>query len=151
MRRSLAALALLRDDRETALAHLTAAEAQARREGMRPDLALTLLARAELSPADLRRSRDLAEAGALLELLGMTRALERARRLTSTEPRRAGLSAREVEVLRLVAQGKINREIAAALVISERTVINHLSHIFAKTGTDNRAAATAYALRHDLA
>ena len=119
---------------------------------MRPDLALTLLARAELlSASDDRRSRDLVEAQALLDLLGMTRVLEQARRLTSTEPRPVGLSAREVEVLRLVAQGKTNREIAAALVISERTVINHLSHIFAKTGTDNRAAATAFALRHRVA
>jgi DNA-binding CsgD family transcriptional regulator/pimeloyl-ACP methyl ester carboxylesterase len=60
------------------------------------------------------------------------------------------LSAREIEVLRLVAEGKTNREIAAALVISERTVINHLSNIFAKTGSENRAGAAAYALRHRL-
>jgi len=63
----------------------------------------------------------------------------------------ASLSAREVEVLRLVAQGKTNRQIADDLVISERTVINHLSHIFIKTGAENRASATAYALRHGLA
>jgi DNA-binding CsgD family transcriptional regulator len=43
-----------------------------------------------------------------------------------------------------------NREIADALVISERTVINHLSHIFVKTGAENRAGASAYAVRHDL-
>jgi len=61
------------------------------------------------------------------------------------------LSAREVEVLRLVTQGKTNRQIAEELVISERTVINHLSHIFIKTGAENRAGATAYALRHGLA
>ncbi len=63
----------------------------------------------------------------------------------------AGLTEREVEVRLLVAQGKTNREIAATPVLSERTVINHLSHIFQKTGTDNRAAATAFALRHGIA
>jgi pimeloyl-ACP methyl ester carboxylesterase/DNA-binding CsgD family transcriptional regulator len=62
----------------------------------------------------------------------------------------AGLSSREVQVLGLVAQGKTNREIAETLVISERTVINHLSHIFLKTGAENRAGATAYAIRHGL-
>ena len=61
------------------------------------------------------------------------------------------LSAREVELLRLVTQGKTNRQIAEELVISERTVINHRSHIFIKTGAENRAGATAYALRHGLA
>ena len=66
-------------------------------------------------------------------------------------PLASPLSAREVEVLRLVTQGKTNRQIAEALVISERTVINHLSHIFIKTGAENRAGATAYALRHGLA
>jgi two-component system response regulator DegU len=50
----------------------------------------------------------------------------------------------------LVAQGKTNREIAAELFISERTVINHLSHIFIKTGAENRAGAAAFAIRHGL-
>jgi non-specific serine/threonine protein kinase len=48
-----------------------------------------------------------------------------------------GLSRREVEVLRLIAAGKSNREIAEALVISVNTVIRHIAHIFAKTGTTN--------------
>jgi DNA-binding CsgD family transcriptional regulator/pimeloyl-ACP methyl ester carboxylesterase len=60
------------------------------------------------------------------------------------------LSPREIEVLRLVAEGKSNREIAEALVLSERTVINHLSNIFTKTGAENRAGAAALALRHGL-
>jgi DNA-binding NarL/FixJ family response regulator len=63
----------------------------------------------------------------------------------------AGLSQREVEVLRLVAAGKSNRQIAQALTLSEKTVANHLTHIFNKTGVDNRAAATAFAMRHNLA
>lgn len=58
------------------------------------------------------------------------------------------LSRRELDVLRLVAEGKTNRDIAEALTISERTVINHLSNIFTKTGAENRAGAAAYALRH---
>jgi DNA-binding CsgD family transcriptional regulator len=62
----------------------------------------------------------------------------------------AGLSAREVEVLRLVAAGRTNAEIAAALSISKHTVIHHVTHILAKTQSDNRVAAAAYALHHDL-
>ncbi|MFN8569590.1 MAG: helix-turn-helix transcriptional regulator [Kouleothrix sp.] len=63
----------------------------------------------------------------------------------------AGLSPREVEVLRLVVAGSSNREIAAALTLSEKTVANHLASIFAKIGADNRAAAAAFAVRHQLA
>jgi DNA-binding NarL/FixJ family response regulator len=62
-----------------------------------------------------------------------------------------GLTAREVEVLRLVAAGKTNRAIAADLFLSERTVDRHVSNIFAKLGLSSRAAATAYAVAHDLA
>ena len=57
---------------------------------------------------------------------------------------------REVEVLRLVASGKTNREVAADLVISERTVARHVSNIFDKLGVPSRAAATAYAYQHGL-
>ncbi len=63
----------------------------------------------------------------------------------------AGLSEREAEVLRLVAAGKSNRQIAEELCLSEKTVANHLTNIFSKTGVDNRAAATAFAIRHGLA
>jgi DNA-binding NarL/FixJ family response regulator len=55
----------------------------------------------------------------------------------------AGLSAREVQVLRLVAAGLTNRAIADQLVISERTVDRHVSNIFAKLDVSSRAAATA--------
>jgi DNA-binding NarL/FixJ family response regulator len=53
-------------------------------------------------------------------------------------------------VLRLVAAGESNRDIAASLVISEHTVARHVQNIFAKAGLSSRAAATAYAYEHDL-
>ena len=61
-----------------------------------------------------------------------------------------GLSAREIQVLRLVAAGKTNRRIAGELFISERTVERHLSNIFNKLDLPSRAAATAYAYEHRL-
>jgi DNA-binding CsgD family transcriptional regulator len=61
-----------------------------------------------------------------------------------------GLTARELEVLRLVATGRTNRTIAAELFLSEKTVARHVSNIFAKLGVSSRAAATAYAYEHDL-
>ena len=60
------------------------------------------------------------------------------------------LTAREAEVLALVARGKTNRAIAAQLYISEKTVASHLNHIFTKLGLTSRSAATAYAYEHDL-
>jgi DNA-binding CsgD family transcriptional regulator len=61
-----------------------------------------------------------------------------------------GLSAREIQVLRLVAAGRTNRQIASALFISERTVERHLSNIFNKLDLTSRSAATAYAYEHQL-
>ena len=61
-----------------------------------------------------------------------------------------GLSERELEVLRLVATGKSNREIASTLVISEHTVARHLQNMYAKLGLSSRAAATAFAFEHEL-
>jgi DNA-binding NarL/FixJ family response regulator len=71
-------------------------------------------------------------------------------RLGATALDSRGLSRREVEVLRLVAAGKTNREIGAALVISEHTVARHVHNIFAKVGVSSRAGATAFAFEHDL-
>jgi DNA-binding NarL/FixJ family response regulator len=69
---------------------------------------------------------------------------------TGDAPSADGLSAREVEVLRLVAHGKTNRVIAAELFISEKTVATHVSHIFTKLAVNTRTAATAYAFEHQL-
>jgi len=63
----------------------------------------------------------------------------------------AGLTPREIEVLRLIAAGKSTKEIAVTLVISVPTVERHITHIYEKIGASSRAEATAYALRHDLA
>ena len=62
-----------------------------------------------------------------------------------------GLTAREIEVLRLVASGRSNPEIAAAMFLSQKTVQRHMSNIFGKTGVTSRTAAAAYAFEHRLA
>ena len=62
-----------------------------------------------------------------------------------------GLTEREGEVLRLVTAGKTNRQIAADLFLSEKTVARHMNNIFDKIGVSSRAAATAFALREGIA
>lgn len=62
----------------------------------------------------------------------------------------AGLTGREVEVLRLVASGMTNQQVAEALHISPRTVNTHMTNILNKTNCDNRTAATAFAIQHHL-
>jgi ATP/maltotriose-dependent transcriptional regulator MalT len=71
--------------------------------------------------------------------------------MPGTAGRAGGLTSREAQVLRLVAAGKSNREIAAELVISEHTVARHLQNMFAKLGVSSRSGATAFAFEHDLA
>jgi DNA-binding CsgD family transcriptional regulator len=61
-----------------------------------------------------------------------------------------GLTPRELQVLRLVAEGRTNRDVASELGISEKTVARHVSNIFVKLGLSTRAAAAAFAHRHDL-
>jgi DNA-binding NarL/FixJ family response regulator len=73
-------------------------------------------------------------------------ALSRARAASTP----AGLTAREMDVLRLVTEGRTNREIASALVISDHTVRRHLQNIFNKIGVSSRAAATAFAFQRHL-
>jgi DNA-binding NarL/FixJ family response regulator len=61
-----------------------------------------------------------------------------------------GLSPREVEVLRLVAAGLSNSDIAIELAVADKTVARHLSNIFTKLGVGSRTAAAAFAYQHDL-
>jgi len=88
----------------------------------------------------------------VFERLGARPALSRVEGFSrAVRPRAAGgLSAREIQVLRLVAAGKTNRQVASELFISERTVERHLSNIFNKLDLPSRAAATAYAYEHQL-
>lgn len=86
----------------------------------------------------------------LFRQLGAGPDLDHAERLWGGGRSAGGLTAREVEVLALVATGRTNKAIAADLVISEKTVARHLSNIFTKLGVGSRAAATAYAFQHDL-
>jgi DNA-binding NarL/FixJ family response regulator len=78
--------------------------------------------------------------------------VERVRAAHSDEPDAAGLglSARELDVLRLVAAGRDNAEIARELFISSETVKNHMSKILAKLPVDNRTQAAVYAVRSRL-
>ena len=62
----------------------------------------------------------------------------------------SGLTAREVDVLRLLARGMTTSEIAEALVISPKTADHHIEHIYAKTGVNNRARSSLYAVQHGL-
>jgi DNA-binding NarL/FixJ family response regulator len=62
-----------------------------------------------------------------------------------------GLTRRETDVLRLIVAGNSNQEIAAALVLSTRTVERHIANVYSKLGARNRVDATAYALRHAIA
>jgi HD-GYP domain-containing protein (c-di-GMP phosphodiesterase class II) len=72
-------------------------------------------------------------------------------RASRRTPWSAGLTAREVEVLRLVAQGRSNREIAAELFIAEKTARNHVERLYAKLGVNNRTQATLAAIDRGLA
>ena len=89
--------------------------------------------------------RELDKDPALVELI-----LSESQRIVRRGGRAIPLTARECEVLRMVATGRTNREIAAELVISEHTVARHLQNIFSKLDLPSRAAATAYAYEHGL-
>jgi DNA-binding NarL/FixJ family response regulator len=70
--------------------------------------------------------------------------------MTRRTERRAGLTPREVEILRLLARGLLNKEIARRLGITPKTVGNHIEHIYAKIGVSSRAAAGLFATEHGL-
>jgi DNA-binding CsgD family transcriptional regulator len=79
----------------------------------------------------------------------LVRVADQFERATPSGPA-GSLSERETQVLRLLAAGKMNRDIAEALFISEKTVARHVSNIFDKLGVSNRSGATAWAYQHDL-
>lgn len=162
--RLLGEIETLRGDFASAAVSLADAEALASREGIAWELAHLRIAQANLALARGGAASGeqapalLVEAQALFQHYGnqtegdrIQQRLDELARPLARASLPAGLSPREAEVLRLVAHGKTNRAIATALVISERTVINHLANIFAKTGADNRTAAAAFAFRHGLA
>lgn len=137
-RLTLAATAAVRGDRERALSLLREVDAFAASNGLDYDL------------ADARRMIRLLGEGTPAQTVFAKPDSPRSEPAPATAAP-GGLSPRELEVLQLVAQGLSNREIAERLVLSERTVINHVSHIFEKTGVENRAGATAFAFRFGLA
>ena len=103
-----------------------------------------------LGDADAARLEWEAARG-IFERLGARLDGDRVGALLGREKYAGGLTRREVDVLRLVALGRSNKEIAADLVVSEHTVARHVSNILRKLDAPSRAAAAAYALRHRLA
>ncbi|MGH3434499.1 MAG: response regulator transcription factor, partial [Thermocrispum sp.] len=93
---------------------------------------------------------ELTEARRTFADLGAKPAEREAAQLLGQEKAPGGLSPREVEVLRLVAAGRSNAEIAATLVLSEKTVARHLSNIFSKLDVGSRTAAAAFGYEHHL-
>jgi DNA-binding CsgD family transcriptional regulator len=148
---------------EKAREHFLAALVAGEKMGFRPEVALTRLALAELILDHYPRER--AEAFEHLEFcipefseMKMQPSLRKAEELLTRRgqerPRSPaypdGLSGREVEILRLIARGLTNQQIAAELTISLNTVLHHVSNILGKTGAANRAEATDYAHRRGL-
>jgi DNA-binding CsgD family transcriptional regulator/tetratricopeptide (TPR) repeat protein len=161
--RHLGAAAAVLGDAARAREYTEQALTLAERIRFRPEAALARLQLAEVlerEPGVAARARGLLDfAIAELAAMQMRPALDRAlHRLAHTtgEPARGpavypdGLTAREVEVLRLLATGRTNKEIAAALVVSPRTVQQHTMHIYAKIGARGRADAIAFAHRLGL-
>jgi DNA-binding CsgD family transcriptional regulator len=144
---------------DDAAAHLDASLALADACKAPYERALTLLAMAELRAATGKMTEAatlLDEMRAICVPLDAKPALARADALATRLPRTespaypAGLTAREVDVLRLVAQGLMNAEIADRLFLSERTVEQHLRSIYNKLGSSSRTAATRFAVEHGL-
>lgn len=155
--RPIADLALTAGRVDAAIEHYQRAIAMDTRIGARPFLALSRLGLADAlrtrgTPADLRTARSaITEAAHEFRRLGMSHRLQSAdalladidRAVRSANP----LTARETEVADLVADGLTNREIAARLVLSERTVETHVRSILAKLSLQNRTEIAAWKLR----
>ncbi len=152
-----ARMAVLEGDADEARACFALARERLDLLGLAPARALADLDEAEaierLATGEQPRARALLDdALRAFERMEMTPWIERARAAIAgldgapTSP--AGLSVREVEVLRLLADGRANKEIAAALFISVATVERHIANIYDKIGVRGRASATAWALRH---
>jgi DNA-binding NarL/FixJ family response regulator len=107
--------------------------------GVAPEPASAADALASLAP----RRLDPEAVDAVLAAAGL-----RAHRIRAAWP--AGLTDREVDVLRLICRGASKKEVAAALVVSASTVDHHVRHIYGKLGVSSRAAATLFAVEHDL-
>ena len=159
--RVLGTVDLARGEWDAAAAHLSMAVEIATHERLLPERGSSLVGLAELELARGRkggaaRAEDLLQqAVGVFRALGMTAELEAAERqlqaVHQMGPRfPGGLTAREVSVLRLVAAGRRNPEIARDLALSDKTIANHLTSIFTKLEVDNRAAAAAFAVRHGL-
>jgi DNA-binding CsgD family transcriptional regulator/tetratricopeptide (TPR) repeat protein len=121
--------------------------------GVRYDAARARLLIAEACAAlgdDDAAAMESSAARAVLEALIPTAAALNATVEPGTNSSPGDLTQRELEVLRLLARGKTNRGIAQELVISEKTVASHVSHIFTKLGLTSRSAATAYAYDHHV-
>src|SRR5262249_44821434 len=111
-----------------------------------------LMGRALLAAGDSESAaRELATARRAFVDLGATPGSAEVDGLLAPTPNPAGLTDREVEVLRLAASGRSNAQIAAELVLSEKTVARHLSNIFTKIDVSSRTAAAAFAFEHGLA
>ena len=158
-------LAQLVGEPEQARRHLQAAADFCRKTGAAMELALTCLDLANLlcdsgTPADRSAAAALHAEGRRIARKGGVVVLER--RLAELGSRigappdtapatRSTLTAREAEVLRLLADGLGNEQIGGRLYISPRTVANHVQRILEKTGSANRTEAAVYAIRHGLA
>src|SRR5262249_2361980 len=92
---------------------------------------------------------EVAAACRIFEQLGASPDLDGTKSAVTSRPA-AGLTGRELQVLRLIGTGGTNRAIAEALGLSEKTVARHVSNIFNKIDVPSRAAATAYAFEHRL-
>jgi len=149
---------------EQAAAHFEDGLAFTRRAGYRPELAWicceyadVLLQRAGPSGGPKAASL-LEESLAIAQNLGMRPLIQRieaCRERLESQPGDTpaypdGLTQREVEVLRLIAQGKSNSQISQELVVAEGTARRHVANIYEKIGVANRAEATRYALREGL-